>query len=205
MNQKQLIIVAKLLSVVFRPYYMPIVGFVALFTFTYLSLLPFYYKMIILSMVYVFTILLPRICIYIYRRLNGWASHQLRLREYRAVPYGLFILSYVACLHLMMRMHMPHYMCGILASSLLIQLVCVLVNIWWKISIHSAGAGGVIGALIAYSILFMFNPVWWLCVMILVSGAVGTARMLLRQHSLGQIIAGTLVGVVCGFTGIILI
>ena len=65
--------------------------------------------------------------------------------------------------------------------------------------------GGVIGALVAYSVLFMFNPVWWLCVTVLISGAVGTARMLLRQHSLAQVVAGTLVGVVCGFAGIILL
>ena len=80
-----------------------------------------------------------------------------------------------------------------------------IVNVWWKISMHSAGAGGVIGALVAYSVLFMFNPVWWLCVTVLISGAVGTARMLLRQHSLAQVVAGTLVGVVCGFAGIILL
>ena len=45
--------------------------------------------------------------------------------------------------------------------------------------------------LVAYSVLFMFNPVWWLCVTVLISGAVGTARMLLRQHSLAQVVAGT--------------
>lgn len=203
-GQKQMIMAARFFSALFRPYYLPIVGFVALFWFTYLSLLPFYFKMIVLSMIYVFTILLPRLCIYIYRKVNGWAPHQLRLRENRAVPYGMFILSYVACLHLMLNLHLPRYMCGIIVSALFIQVVCIVVNVWWKISIHSAGAGGVIGALVAYSMLFMFNPVWWLCVMILISGAVGTSRMLLRQHTLGQIVAGTLVGVICGFAGIIL-
>lgn len=205
MKHKGLIVAARLLSAVFRPYYIPIVGFVALFTFTYLSLLPLLYKLTVVAMVYVFTILLPRLCIYVYRKLNGWALVQLRLRENRAIPYILFILSYVACLHLMFRMHMPRYMCGILVSALLIQMVCVIVNVWWKISMHSAGAGGVIGALVAYSVLFMFNPVWWLCVTVLISGAVGTARMLLRQYSLAQVVAGTLVGVVCGFAGIILL
>ena len=196
MKHKGLIVAARLLSAVFRPYYIPIVGFVALFTFTYLSLLPLLYKLTVVAMVYVFTILLPRLCIYVYRKLNGWAPVQLRLRENRAIPYILFILSYVACLHLMFRMHMPRYMCGILVSALLIQMVCVIVNVWWKISMHAIGA---------YSVLFMFNPVWWLCVTVLISGAVGTARMVLRQHSLAQVVAGTLVGVVCGFAGIILL
>ena len=163
---------AKLLSMAFRPYYIPTVGLIALFTFTYLKILPWAYKLTVLLMVYSFTVILPRICVFVYRKINGWAPHQFRLREYRAIPYILFIISYIACLHL--------------------------------ISIHSAGAGGIIGALIAYSILFMFNPIWWLCLMIVLSGAVGTSRMILRQHSLMQIVLGTIVGVVCGFGGIIL-
>ena len=43
------------------------------------------------------------------------------------------------------------------------------------------------------------------CLVAVCYGAVGTARMLLRQHSLAQVVAGTLVGVVCGFAGIILL
>lgn len=205
MKQKHIILTARFFSALFRPYYMPIVGFVALFTFTYLSLLPFSYKLIILFMVYCFTIVLPRLCIFTYRKINGWTAHQLRLREHRAVPYILSIFSYVACLYLMYRMHLPRYMCGIIVSALLIQIVCAVVNIWWKISTHSAGAGGVIGALLGYSILFMFNPIWWLCITILISGAVNSSRMLLRQHSLGQVSAGTLVGIACGFAGIVLL
>ena len=197
MKHKGLIVAARLLSAVFRPYYIPIVGFVALFTFTYLSLLPLLYKLTVVAMVYVFTILLPRLCIYVYRKLNGWAPVQLRLRENRAIPYILFILSYVACLHLMFRMHMPRYMCGILVSALLIQMVCALINVWWKISTHTAGIGGLAGGLVVYSIAFSFNPIWWLAFVILLAGMVGTARMILRQHTLAQVVTGFLVGVVC--------
>lgn len=202
--QKYMIVGARMLSAVFRPYYMPVVGFVMLFTLTHLALLPLAYKLPMVAMVYIFTVLVPNVCTFFYRKLNGWAAHQLRLRERRAVPYILFILSYMACLHLMIRVHLPRYMCGIIVAALMVQAVCALINVWWKISTHSAGAGGVIGALMAYSVLFMFNPVWWLCLLILISGLVGTARMLLRQHSLWQVVAGTLVGVVCGFFGIIL-
>ena len=95
-------------------------------------------------------------------------------------------------------------MCGILVAALLVQAVCIVVNIWWKISMHCAGAGAIIGALLAYSVLFVFNPVGWLCVLVLFSGAVGTARMLLRQHSLAQVVTGTLVGTACGLAGILL-
>ena len=194
---------ARVLSVVSRPYYMPVTGFLVLFTFTYLSLLPLFYKLLVLSMVWVFTIALPRLCVFVWRKLNGWAPMQLRLRERRAVPYVMFMLSYTACLHLMFRLHLPHYMCGILVAALLVQVVCIVVNVWWKISMHCAGAGGLVGALVAYSALFGFDPTGWLCVLILLCGAVGTARMLLRQHSLGQVVAGTLAGAAASLAGIL--
>ena len=148
-GQRALMMGARVLSVISRPYYMPVVGFLALFTFTYLSLLPLFYKLLVLSMVWIFTIALPRLCVFVWRKLNGWVPMQLRLRERRAVPYVMFMLSYTACLHLMFRLHLPHYMCGILVAALLVQAVCIVVNIWWKISMHCAGAGAIIGALLA--------------------------------------------------------
>ena len=68
---------------------------------------------------------------------------------------------------------------------------------------HAAGAGGVVGALLAYSVLFYFNPLWWLSLSILLVGLVGSSRMLLRQHNLWQVLAGSLLGIVCAFVGII--
>ncbi|HIY36099.1 MAG TPA: phosphatase PAP2 family protein [Candidatus Paraprevotella stercorigallinarum] len=195
---------ARVFSAIFRPYYMPVVGFIGLFSFTYLSLLPFNFKLFILLAIYCFTILIPQICIFCYRKINGWAPHQIRIQANRTIPYAISIISYVACLWLMYRMHLPRYMCGIIVAALLIQASCATINIWWKISTHSAGAGGIIGALLAYSTLFDFNPINWLCILILISGVVGSSRMLLRQHTLGQVIGGTLLGTVLGFIGIII-
>lgn len=204
MKNKTLIAAARLLSGVFRPFYMPIVGFVALFSFTHLNLLPWAYKLSVLGLVYAFTIVLPLLTIRCYRMMNGWKAYRLRERDKRVVPYLLSILSYVSCLYLMVRLHMPRYMGGIIVGALMIQITCAFINIWWKISTHSAGAGGLIGALVAFSLLFYFNPVWWLCLCFLISGLVNSSRMILRQHSLGQVIAGTAVGAICGFLGVML-
>ena len=58
------------------------------------------------------------------------------------------------------------------------------------------------GALVSYSFIFHFNPVWWLCLMILINGMVNSSRMLLRQHTLWQVLGGTLVGFICGLIGL---
>ncbi|MBP3823883.1 MAG: hypothetical protein J6I36_10830 [Bacteroidaceae bacterium] len=204
MMNKALLWGARALSSIFRPQYFPLVGFLALFLFTYLSLLPLSFKALIMIIVLMGTLLLPRLTIRIWRQTNGLKLHHLRLREHRSFPYLVFLLFYAFTLHFLARFHLPFYMGGILVSSLMIQAACLLINIWWKISVHSAGAGGIIGALIAFSLLFNFNPVWWLSLCIIIAGLVGSSRMLLRQHTLWQVLAGTFLGIILGFVGIIL-
>ena len=58
--------------------------------------------------------------------------------------------------------------------------------------------------MVAYAAIFGFNPIWWLSLAILVSGCVMTSRMILRQHTLWQVLGGTLIGIVCGIVGTIL-
>ncbi len=204
MSDKQIILIARFFSGLFRPFYMPFVSFVALFLFTYLNILPFGYKISVLALVYCMTILLPQVLIFGYRSIKGWKPIHLRRRERRVTPYILSIFSYITCLYVLNRLHMPRYMGGIIVSALLIQITCALVNIWWKVSVHSAAMGGLIGGLLAFSLLFMFNPTYWLCLAILLTGIVGSCRMLLRQHSLGQVMTGILIGVTFGFWGILL-
>lgn len=204
MSYRYIIWAARIFSAIFYPFYMPVVSFIALFTITDLSLLPMGYILSVITLVYLFTWLVPEVLIFAFRKLQGWSVFQLRLRRHRSVPYLLSIISYAAGLYTMNSLHMPHYMGGILVSALMVQVLCALINTRWKICIHSASAGGLTGVLIAFSILFMFNPVWWLCLTILIAGIVGSSRMILRQHSLGQVLAGTLIGVVCGCAGILL-
>jgi len=194
MKEKNIILTARVISLVFTPFYLSIVGLMALFTFSYLSLLPWNFKLITLALVYIFTILVPTLIIHLYRRSLKNTPSQSANKERRAVPYIISIVSYFVCCYLMGLLHMPHFMISILLAALVIQIVCALVNVWWKISTHTAAIGGVAGALMAFAAIFMFNPVWWLCVVFILAGMVGTSRMILRQHSLSQVVAGFLIG-----------
>lgn len=201
---KQFLLIAKGFSAVFRPSFYPTVGTFILLNFTYLSLFPLSFKLLLFALVFLFTFCFPALGIFIYRRLNGWSRFELRKRHKRAIPYIINICFYLCLMHLLAVTHMPHFLMAIVGISLLIQCACVVVNLWWKVSMHSAGAGGVIGAIIAYAAIFGFNPIWWLCLAIFVSGCVMTSRMILRQHTLGQVLGGTLIGIICGIVGTIL-
>jgi len=59
--------------------------------------------------------------------------------------------------------------------------------------------------LFSFAEIFGFNPVWWFCVVFLVAGLLGSARMILRQHSLAQVVAGFFVGFTCATTAFLLL
>ena len=202
-REKGIILTARIVSMLFTPFYLPLVGLMALFMFSYLGLMPWGYKLQVLTLVYLFTILLPTVLIHLYRRYQGWSLIELGHRERRIVPYVISILCYFFCIYLMDMLHIPHFMQTILSAALAIQIVCALINVWWKLSTHTAAIGGVAGSLFVFGELFGFNPVWWLCLVLILAGILGTSRMILRQHSLLQVVAGFLVGVVCSVLGLV--
>ena len=154
---KTLIRTAKVISVVFTPFSIPFLAFLVLFIFSYLRIMPLQYKLIVLGVVYCFTILLPMLGIYLFQKINGWTLHELGHREKRFIPYGMTILSYMACLLTMYRIHLPRYMSGIIVATLICMVICTAINTRWKISTHMASSGMMVGGLLSYSFIFQFN------------------------------------------------
>ena len=153
MKEKNIILAARVLSMVFTPFYLSLVGLIALFTFSYLSLMPWAYKLTVLALVYMFTILVPTLLIHFYRNYHGWTLIELGKKERRVVPYLFSIVSYFVCYYVMHRFNIPHFMSNILMAALVIQILCALINVWWKISTHTAAIGGVTGALQAFAVI----------------------------------------------------
>lgn len=196
-EEKTLIRVARMVSAVFTPFSIPFLAFLILFLFSYLSIMPIQYKLIVLGIVYCFTIMIPVLAIFIFKKINGFSAQELGERKKRYVPFFLTITSYVFCLLMMNRLNIPWYMSGIILAALIMMVICIVVNLKWKLSEHMAGAGAVIGGLVAFSALFGYNPVWWLCLFILVAGVLGTARIILGHHTLGEVMGGFAVGFIC--------
>lgn len=205
MKIRRIMTLAKAVSLLSSPFYLPLIGLGALFIFSYLSLLPFTYKVFVLIMVYVFTILLPTSLIRLYHWYHGWTPFELGARERRMIPYVVSILCYFLCYYIMMLRHVPHLMGSIVVAALATQIVCAIINMWLKISVHMAAIGAMTGALVSFSAIFGFNPVTWLCILFFFAGLVGSSRMILRQHTLRQLNIGYLIGVLTGFVSVMMI
>ena len=95
---RTLIRVAQIISAIFTPFSIPFLAFLILFLFSYLHIMPLAYKLIVLGVVYCFTILMPTITIFVFRKVNGFSPADLTERKRRFIPFLLTILSYILCL-----------------------------------------------------------------------------------------------------------
>ena len=194
---RTLIRTARAISAIFTPFSIPFLAFLILFLFSYLRIMPIQYKLIVLGVVYCFTILMPTLTIFLFRKINGFSPEDLGERKRRFMPFLLTITSYVFCLVMMHRLNIPWYMTGIILAALIMMVICIVVNLKWKLSEHMAGVGAIVGGLVSFSALFGYNPVWWLCLFILIAGVLGTARIILQHHTLGEVLVGFAVGLIC--------
>ena len=194
---RSLIRTARVISAIFTPFSIPFLAFLILFLFSYLRIMPIQYKLIVLGVVYCFTILMPTLTIFLFRKINGFSPEDLGERKRRFMPFLLTITSYVFCLVMMHRLNIPWYMTGIILAALIMMVICIVVNLKWKLSEHMAGVGAIVGGLVSFSALFGYNQVWWLCLFILIAGVLGTARIILQHHTLGEVLVGFAVGLIC--------
>ena len=204
-NERALRTASRLLSVVFPPFMVPSVAILLLFLFTFLAYMPLIYKVIIIGTVYFFTVIVPMLSIYLYQRFCGKGIQELKEKEKRFIPYALTAISYCTCAIILYRLYAPLYLSAIVIATIFCMLLCGGINLKWKISTHTASCGMLTGGLLSYSVIFHFNPLGWLCGFILLSGLIGTARMILKQHSLLEVIIGFVVGMFCGIIGIMFI
>ena len=210
---KSMIILSRVLSTLFRPSYYPTLCFIVVLSLTvtaatgYLGLaqrlLLLRSIVLIVLMVAFFTILIPHLGVMLYCRIAHLSRMQLRQQRYRVIPYFINIACYIMCLEWLIYIGMPRNVCCIIVASLALQIACTAINIWHKVSMHSAAAAGMTGSLLAYAYIYQFNPMWWLCLTLLVWGAVATSRILLRIHSLGQVLTGSLIGLIATYVSIL--
>lgn len=208
-SRKSILYTARLVSLVLTSFYLPLVCvlvLVALFTLSYLSLLPLPYKLMVIAVVVFFTIALPMFFVitHLAMRIEKWTARELGQKHLRMVPYAFSLAGYGSCVWVLSSMNVFHFILSIVVATMIVQAVCTVVNFWWNISTHTAAIGGVAGALVSFAEILGFNPVWWLCAVLLTAGILGSISMMVRQHTLPQVVVGFATGFFCAAIGIIL-
>ena len=185
----------RIFSMLFAPLQGTFVVFLVLFFFTYLIHIPLAYRLFVLLFVYLFTILLPTLGLYLYRRFSsGDAQTMFRNRRKRLIPYLIVLLCYVVCYLLMQKINLPRYMYGIVIGTSIAIALSGIANFRWKVSEHLISMGGAVACILIFSVFVGHNPLFLLSIAILVSGLLGSSRIILKHHTLGEVLLGFFIG-----------
>lgn len=118
-------------------------------------------------------------------------------RRQRTLPLLLMFVCYTLAAVYIRAIHAPtwlvlYFISGI-ESVIVLGLITVLVK--WKISMHGAGTGNLIGMFVAMHKLGIadHNMFGLITAAIIISGLVCSSRIVLRKHTLAQVFAGTIV------------
>lgn len=190
---------SRFLSGIFSPLLTPTYGVLLALWVSVLCYQPLGTRLAVLLVIFGITCVLPVIFISVLHNLKLIKDIHLNDRKERIYPYIAAIACYIGGVFYLRHVHAPDWLVSFMIGGTIAIVTTLLINIKWKISAHAAGLGGIVAMLVFIhtSGLEAFNTFWLMCIAIVISGAVGTARLYLERHSFWQILAGFFNGYIC--------
>lgn len=192
-------IAAKIISSIFHPLLMPIVGVLIIFNIdSYISYsIPNDLKKAVLLLIGVSTFITPLLISLLLLQRKIIKSLDMETTKERIIPYAFTIIFYVFTLFMLKRAPLHPIIFYFIIGATLSVILAFVINIKWKISAHMIGIGGLVGALIAISFRMDVYVTQYIIMALIAAGLVGTSRLILNAHTQAQIYTGFVLGLVC--------
>jgi len=182
--EKNVTLTAKIISAVLHPLFIPLYGIIIIFSApTLFGYLPFPVKRIIFSIILINNIIVPLSLLPYLRYRNLISSWKINERKERIIPLLAASFFYSVTVYIILKFHIPLFIKYYVITIALLAIAITLINFWWRISIHSAGAGALI-SLIAVLSVRMHTPLYWLLISsIIAAGLIMSSRLWLNSHN----------------------
>jgi hypothetical protein len=120
-------------------------------------------------------------------RRRRWTDRHLRVRQQRPVPFLAGMASVLAGLAMLLVLDAPRQLVALVVAMLTGLAATLVVTLWWKLSVHTAAAGGTVAIL-----ALTFGPALTLTVPAV--ALVAWSRVRLGDHTPAQTLAGAALG-----------
>jgi hypothetical protein len=186
---------SKIVSVVFHPLMIPLYGILIIFSApTLFDFIPFEIKRALVLIVLINNILLPlSLMVYLYYR-KMITSVVIDNRNERMLPLALTTFFYFITVYIFIKFRIPVFIKTFMLTAAIISLAVMIINYWFMISIHAAGAGALLAMMLMLSFTMHTPLTWFLVPVVLISGAILSSRLLLNSHSPREAWFGFLLG-----------
>jgi hypothetical protein len=174
---------------------MPVYGMAIIFIApTLLEYLPFNVKKLLILIVLVDNVLLPLSILPFLIQKNIITSWAVSERKERYFPLIVTTLLYCATSFIIIRFPVPVFLKSFIVATAFLSLIVTVINFWWKISLHSVGAGALIGLVLILSLKMLTPLDGYLISAIIAGGFILSSRLKLNLHNPKQVWFGLLAG-----------
>jgi hypothetical protein len=187
---------AKIISILFQPLLIPSFALLIIFNLkNHIALgIPVAARQMIMGMVFITTFLMPAIfLLFLYKR-GIIKTLQMDSREERIFPMIITGIFYLTTYYIIRKFQLDTIYLKLFLGSVITVLLALAVSLYWKISMHMMGVGGLVGALTGVSQSLNIDLTFWIIFAVFCSGLTGFARLRLNAHNPGQVYAGFLSG-----------
>lgn len=186
----------KFISYLFHPVYIPFYGSV-LYFFIFPHTQTMHQVQLILSMILVGTAVIPITFILVLKQFKLVQSIQIPSINERRLPLLFFLfIAFMATKILSTYRYLPDLTVMFIGISFVTLMAYILITLRFKISLHAASIGGVIGVVLALSKLYNMNLLLLISVLFILSGVILTSRLKLKAHSSAEVYLGFLLGII---------
>ncbi len=193
-------LIAKIISVVFQPLFVPVYTLILLLTSSTFFFPPVY-KLLLTLAFFSSTCFFPFLfCVSIFS-----LKSLVKLgRKERNSIYAVTFITYVFCFYILWKMYLPFALLVMFGGCVFAVFLLLVINFFWKISAHATVMGCCCGYIFLFALYASQNPIILFCISILLAGVVGWARLYLKAHTAGQVFAGYAVGLLPSLLSIVL-
>lgn len=184
-------------SYLLHPVFMPLIMAYVIYLITPVSFVQYEPKELTLLFIQiaVSTIFFPLLVVLLLKGLGFIKSIFMRNQKERIIPVLATMICYWWISHVFKNIDAPVELQILMRGAYWGMIVLFICSIFFKISMHTIAAGGMLGMLI---VLLMLSPVRMtipLFLGIFIAGLSGTARLLLGAHTQFEVWAGYILGI----------
>lgn len=191
---------AKAISYIFHPLFMPTYFLLILwyyFPYEFSGINSWQMNLKIFGMFWM-TAFFPAFAVFLLWRLKMIDSIFLRTQKERIIPYFVTMFFYWWMYYLSRNFtDQPLVLKFFFFGIFICVSIAVILNNYFKISMHAMGVGGLATALILTAFYYQINLGLPIALLVLLAGAVVTARLVLGEHQEREVYAGLLLGIFC--------
>lgn len=178
--------IAKIISTIFFPVFNSLVTFILIIFCNVDNSIR--QKFLFFTIAIVFFVAVPFVSMTILKVLDKIKSFDVFERQKRIFPMIIMVISYSIGFLILSSFEAPIFLRALMLCYTVNTFIVLVITFWWKVSIHSLAISGPIVAL-----HFFFGNIivpFYLLIIL-----VGYSRVVLKRHTVAQVLVGSIIGV----------